>query len=199
MVLDLTQDRYSLFEGHAARTLIALRDGRPVEPCDPIIRTLARKGLVSFDSPMPGPWLDMDDLTEAQESALEGPDTSTVLDPGQAAAAIACVKARIDLRRRDLRGLLETFPTNLRGRPLAQLIDLARRFDRGRRLAPVKPRCLPDTFAFVRCARRRGHAVVMVFGVKLYPFEAHCWAQAGSLVLTDPLDRVRRFKPILAL
>jgi hypothetical protein len=34
---------------------------------------------------------------------------------------------------------------------------------------------------------------------KCHPFEAHCWAQIGQVVLTDPLERVLRFQPILAL
>jgi hypothetical protein len=38
-----------------------------------------------------------------------------------------------------------------------------------------------------------------VLGVRMNPFSAHAWAQFGSIVLTDSLEQVREFTPILAV
>jgi len=38
-----------------------------------------------------------------------------------------------------------------------------------------------------------------VFGVKLNPFSAHCWVQAGDIVLNDAIDHVTIHTPILVV
>jgi hypothetical protein len=38
-----------------------------------------------------------------------------------------------------------------------------------------------------------------VFGVMTKPFGAHCWIQAGDVVLNDVPENVRRFEPILVV
>lgn len=37
------------------------------------------------------------------------------------------------------------------------------------------------------------------FGVRLWPFSAHCWLQRDDLVLADDVERVRGYTPILTL
>jgi Transglutaminase-like superfamily len=72
-------------------------------------------------------------------------------------------------------------------------------FERARLIRSAANLCVPRSLAFVlRCAARglRVHAVI---GVKTKPFEAHCWAQYRSAVLTDPLEHVLQFKPILVI
>ena len=39
----------------------------------------------------------------------------------------------------------------------------------------------------------------LVLGVKLRPFEAHCWVQYGDLLVSDHLGTVEPFTPILVL
>jgi hypothetical protein len=39
----------------------------------------------------------------------------------------------------------------------------------------------------------------LVIGVTTFPFQAHCWLQCGSLVLTDYVEHVRVYTPILAV
>lgn len=71
--------------------------------------------------------------------------------------------------------------------------------ERARLIRSGANRCVPRSLALVlRCATRgiRVHAVI---GVKTKPFEAHCWAQYGSVVLTDPIEHVLQFKPILVI
>lgn len=72
-------------------------------------------------------------------------------------------------------------------------------FERAGLIRSAANRCVPRSLAFVlRCATRgvEAHAII---GVKTNPFEAHCWAQCGSVVLTDPIEHVIRFKPMLVI
>ena len=36
-----------------------------------------------------------------------------------------------------------------------------------------------------------------VFGVRSAPFQTHCWLQLGRIACNDPLDRIRRYTPIM--
>jgi hypothetical protein len=36
-----------------------------------------------------------------------------------------------------------------------------------------------------------------VFGVRTWPFHAHCWLQCDDVVLDDQADRVAAYAPIL--
>jgi hypothetical protein len=59
--------------------------------------------------------------------------------------------------------------------------------------------CLQRCFSLLQCLSRRGIVVDWVFGVRTWPFAAHCWLQLGDQVLCDDLDRVRGYVPILVV
>lgn len=42
-----------------------------------------------------------------------------------------------------------------------------------------------------------GHHVDWIFGVRTWPFGAHCWLQAGDLVLDDEAERLVAYRPIM--
>ncbi|MGR4863183.1 lasso peptide biosynthesis B2 protein [Caulobacter sp. LARHSG274] len=70
------------------------------------------------------------------------------------------------------------------------------------RLAPWLPRdglCLMRSLQQRLFLAARGAAVAWVFGVRTWPFQAHCWLQAGDLVLDDSLAHARGFSPILVV
>jgi hypothetical protein len=104
------------------------------------------------------------------------------------------------------------------GRPLRRLVAEARRArppsprtdDQGlaRRVAdfeallpwaPLQGECLFRSFMLLNFLRADGYDATWVFGVRTWPFQAHCWLQAGEVVLDDVLDRVKPFTPILAV
>ena len=62
---------------------------------------------------------------------------------------------------------------------------------------PFQGLCLHRSYMLRRLLARRGFAVDWVFGVRTWPFMAHCWLQIGDTVLADDLDRVRGYTPIL--
>jgi hypothetical protein len=80
--------------------------------------------------------------------------------------------------------------------PPARASAVALRFLSARRLLPFAPLCLPDSLTLMQFLAWHRTEGTLVFGVKLDPFAAHCWVQAGDVVLNDRLDRVQRFAPV---
>lgn len=64
---------------------------------------------------------------------------------------------------------------------------------------PSPGQCLKRSFMLRRLLAREGIATDWVFGVRTWPFLAHCWLQIDDAVLADDLDRVRGFSPILTV
>lgn len=87
-------------------------------------------------------------------------------------------------------------------RPIG-LDDAAGRLVRGFQFAcllrTAADRCLPRSLALVDLLARRGWRAHAVLGVRQGPFAAHCWVQAGRMVLNDTPEAVACFTPILAL
>ncbi|MNI64878.1 hypothetical protein D3C73_1203480 [compost metagenome] len=65
--------------------------------------------------------------------------------------------------------------------------------------APSPGQCLKRTFTLRRLLAREGIVTDWVFGVRTWPFLAHCWLQIDDVLLADDLDRVRGFSPILTV
>jgi len=80
-----------------------------------------------------------------------------------------------------------------------EIIGRAQAFDRLRMRIPLRRICLRDSLALFALLTRDGLATFLVFGVRLDPFEAHCWVQTGATVLSDRFDNVRQMHPILTI
>lgn len=96
--------------------------------------------------------------------------------------------------------LLATLPARP-GRPVdeAVIMDVLARFQT---LSPWLPRqgaCLYRASVLLRALRYAGQDAVWVFGVRTWPFSAHCWLQIGDQVLDDDPDRVGLYTPIMAV
>lgn len=86
--------------------------------------------------------------------------------------------------------------------PRASASDVARDarvFDQMLPLAPFQGECLFRSFVLLAFLRAAGRDADWVFGVRTYPFEAHCWLQAGDMALDDAAERVCGFTPILVI
>jgi hypothetical protein len=77
-----------------------------------------------------------------------------------------------------------------------EAVALARRFTEAQLHLPRLSRCLPRSLALLDFLARRACPAQLVFGVRTHPFEAHCWVQAGNIVLNDTLSRVGWYTPI---
>lgn len=199
IVLDVPFDRYRKIGGDAGAALIAVAHALPLDRHRAALAELYRSELITTDPPSDAPFLDPRSIPVPNSSELEGGAASRAVNCQDLSVVLDCTASRLHLRRRPLGEVLRAIPHAGPGHREIEIGELARAFDMGRRLAPWRPRCLPDALAFTRRARRYGHEVRLVFGVKDYPFEAHCWAQIADIVLTDPLERVLRFQAILAV
>ena len=75
------------------------------------------------------------------------------------------------------------------------VVRAAARFIAARRLVPHARSCLTESLALLQWLGRPPGAA-LVFGVKLEPFGAHCWAQFGELLLNDRPDAIAQFRPV---
>lgn len=80
----------------------------------------------------------------------------------------------------------------------SETIEAAMRFKSMRPFVPWLSRCLPHALLLRSYLRIGGHRSMLVIGVRLFPFEAHSWVQAGDVVLTDDLDLVAAYSVIAA-
>lgn len=77
---------------------------------------------------------------------------------------------------------------------LANLVAAARR---ARPWIPFEGECLKRSFQLRCLLATHGIAADWIFGVRTWPFSAHCWLQIGDLVVGDRLERVQRYTPIM--
>lgn len=110
------------------------------------------------------------------------------------------LQARSELRRRPIARILAELDQSeaARREPVTTSNPalLAMRFAAARRLTPSAMNCLTDSLALLRWLAAHGSGATLVFGVKLDPFAAHCWAQTDELLLNDHAERVARFTPV---
>ncbi|AZS21755.1 MULTISPECIES: lasso peptide biosynthesis B2 protein [unclassified Caulobacter] len=71
-----------------------------------------------------------------------------------------------------------------------------------RRLTPWLPidgACLFRSHMLRAYLRALGHDAAWVFGVSVWPFDAHCWLQVEDAVLDDEAERLSAYHPILVV
>ena len=76
---------------------------------------------------------------------------------------------------------------------------IAARASAYRRILPFLPfegLCLQRAWQLRELLASDGLAVDWVFGVRTWPFFAHCWLQHDDRVVADRIERVRAFTPI---
>ncbi|MEW5687663.1 MAG: lasso peptide biosynthesis B2 protein [Pseudomonadota bacterium] len=82
--------------------------------------------------------------------------------------------------------------------PSAELRRLCAAFDRLIIWLPVSGKCLVRSFLLLRFLQRSGLDADWVFGVRVWPFVAHCWLQVGDTALDDRPERLAAYTPIHA-
>lgn len=76
------------------------------------------------------------------------------------------------------------------------LLQAVWQFARARRYVPIEPTCLLDSLSLLRFLSWRRLSANIVFGVTSEPFAAHCWVQAGDMVLNETLSDTHAHTPI---
>jgi hypothetical protein len=216
IILDTKRDKY-LCVAHADLAAIAHRlygwayprspteDGANVcDEEDSLIESLVLRGILT-GSPRDGkPFIESE--AWARERTIDGIESEVSVRPSPLSVirffwscgkvhwrlrfgAFSRTVARLELRRRHAHSTGEYDAAGA-----ARLIAVFKL------LRPLFPRpylCLFDSLALLEFLSGHDCFPHLVFGVVADPFEAHCWLQAGTMVLNDDLERTGRYKPIL--
>lgn len=194
VLLDVERDAYFCLAGASAQIEIADTGGLTVG--DPgLAEDLKLSGLMVANPP----------ACPVPRPPAATPTTSALrwTYPAPRAADIATgMGAMIDVlaayRGRSLKQILAAVgPAPASGPPTLATLEIVDRFHAWIPFAPVSGKCLLRSFILRRLLERRGLSAAWVFGVATWPFSAHCWLQAGEVVLDDTVERVSRFTPIL--
>lgn len=108
------------------------------------------------------------------------------------------------LRRYRGRSLDEIVAFTRRSRPARpgdpiEVVRLATVFRDAVVWLPLPRKCLIRSFVLLRFLQRSGVDATWVFGVRTWPFSAHCWLQRDDLVLDDFAERLVAYEPIFAV
>ena len=193
--MDARSDSYFALESDQKSGVIALLDSGQPAGCDPrLAEVLGVAGepaeIVRANCPPPARSL-VDELAPAHWPRPADLFTTARLVIGTRSRLR---RSPIEMVLQDLFATAVTAPVG--SGEFAQLSELARRFLSARRLIPVKGNCLTDSLTLLRLLGPARHAAMLVFGVKLHPFGAHCWVQSNDVVLNDRLDNVAAFSPV---
>lgn len=197
--LDVEADRYFCLADQAEAELRALiaaapRDSAPPERFAPFVeRGLLVTGTegapLAACTPPPPPATSLLDT-----AGSDGGSFATVK------AVLALMRSLARLRWGSLKASLawaRPLPRMAAACPAGRLAGIAAAFDKASRWMSSQDRCLAQSLAVARTARRAGLAVDIVIGVSLGPFAAHCWVQHGAAVVNDRVETVLRYTPIL--
>ena len=195
--LDLSAGRYFLLSGNAAAHFTAFA---AVQAMAADIKSLLQLNILVDGPGIPESRQDIPSARSSYIDAAIAPASMTML-----ARAIALQTVHSFLLAR--RGLSKTLDVAkaAQTRPgfpyrSSTKIDeavVASAFFHAQRIFPSANKCLPRSFAIADLLRRTGHRPTIVIGVQL-PFAAHCWVQCEDRLVSDPLERVGTFVPILA-
>lgn len=194
VALDLGNDAYFCLPG-LAQHLVAEGDGRWTASNAVIANGLLETGL--FQSavsrqprPVPTPTVRTSRLYEGRGSGK------------LAGMTLAVIMAREAWRihGRSLKALIARSPSlPLRHDQAAEAMADACLFDRWMPWMPGQGQCLYRAYLLRAFLASRGRGATWMFGVRTWPFSAHCWLQVGDLLLDDDLDRVALYTPIMAV
>ena len=194
VILDVRRDAYACL-ARAADHMTPERDqGWAIS--DPDVRTaLMDGGMLSSTPPQ-------DRRRVATPVSDELPDGILSLTAASVLAALGAGLATPRFRAATFAEIVdEARRTRLESRDVdpLRLASAVRVFRSGRPWVPFAGLCLQRAYLLRRHLLRRGIGVDWVFGVRTWPFVAHCWLQADGLVIAEGLDHVRTYDPILVV
>lgn len=196
VVLDVNADQYHcLLDG--ADWMVVGEGGSVTVPDEGAASALLTAGLAIGERPKtprrtPEP-------ARRQLATASTPSKQALLLSGFSLAA-----ATISFRGKSLRQLVQVGPpasADSRHKPTDDraLIESVTAVQAALPWIPLEGECLQRAFQIRRVLARRGIHSDWIFGVRTWPFAAHCWLQIGDLVIADTLDRVDRYTPIMVV
>jgi len=204
--LDMGGDRYFKLSGDMESIFMAWLDNACTEKGISLL--VEQKILMAQSSPYRNPVGLIQKVQKAQLSALELPPPPASCSVKTLIEVFATVsRIQVQLKATGIkrtvervlghRGTTETRATDHSDRE--KLLATTHNFLEARKLLPIGTCCLPDSLAMAKFLKKRGTRINIVIGVTSDPFSAHCWAQAGDIVLNDALGNTRIYSPIRVL
>lgn len=200
IVLDLQEDHYDCLVD-AAVWLKAGDDGS-ILVRDRAAANALRETGIAIDDPPPsrrGPCV-RPSRDFSVPTGSQGMEILRALVGMMTATAVFQNKSLLELvghdRSPSLTGFRPTGHDALPGSDIATFLAAARR---ARPWIPFEGECLQRAFQLRYYLALRGIATDWVFGVRTWPFSAHCWLQIGDVVIGDRLERVARYTPIMTV
>jgi hypothetical protein len=124
----------------------------------------------------------------------------------------SCLRAQLALKLRPIQSIVEAVRERKARRaaggapadpPPPDPLELRPLVTAFARLRPLfytlRNACLLDSLTLLHFLSAQDIHPDWVFGVKMEPFDAHCWVQQGEVLLNDVPDRVRQYSPILVV
>jgi hypothetical protein len=191
ILLDLEKDDYLCLPG--AGEAVKTGEGGALQVGDAgVAGILDAAGLLGPGPVMPGKPLPARPLVSViYEPAGRPPTLPMWLDGLQAALAVR--KARKGAGVKDYLALAGGADGDRNPLRVAQA---SRAFWRMAPWLPIEGECLVRSAVLMRFLRRRGLEADWVFGVRLWPFTAHCWVQLDGVCLNDDVERLTSYTPI---
>lgn len=193
VVLDLRTDAYILITG-ASALLQPVRNGGGVCGAAAVVDDLVTAGLAARTNRL---W--RTPLTPAVSDIRLPGDAPPLAALSALAHALAATAA---FKGQNLAALVETARRRrslARRQDLAEAVRQAGAFEAVRPWVPFEGDCLQRSWMLHDRLCKRGVDAAWVFGVRTWPFFAHCWVQVRDVVVGDTLNRVGGFTPIMAV
>lgn len=191
VLLDLEKDDYLFLPGAADAVAKGESGALKVEDAG-VAGILDAAGLLGAGPVMPGkPLPERPSVSVIHEPAGYPPTLRMWLDG--LLAALAVRKARKSAGVKDYLALAGEAGGD---RNPVRVAQAARAFWRMAPWLPIEGECLLRSALLMRFLQRRGLGADWVFGVRLWPFTAHCWVQLDGVCLNDDVERLTSYTPI---
>ncbi len=197
ILLDVRADRYRAMGARAAGVLHQIATGAAIED-EEVLRDLIAADILHCG----------DDVARRATMVRPARQVRDVPDgPGTSLSALRVLAGLTRIigrqRWRGFEACLTIAAKSKVAQPLRRDPDasvrIAKAYARARRWVPIRPICLRDSLCLLALLNRAGLDASLVLGVRVDPFAAHCWVQVDDMLLSDELDVVAEFTPILVL
>jgi hypothetical protein len=200
LFLDLVADRYFCLSAPLDRAFSALCGTEPADPA--LASTLVEMGILiaSRDALSPSPCAARSWTTTAKSDPHARPSIASI--------AMALARRALWSRRVGRRPLAQNVQYLERQKqkgartgppPPAAIARIEGAYRRAALIVPTRDRCLATSMALMSALMAQGARADLVLGVKLDPFQAHCWVELDGAVIGDEPDLLRPFSPILVV
>ena len=195
--LDTLTDAYFCLAA-AAEIIVLAPGGQAQVSQDDVAAQLLEAGLLAFE---PAPSV----VPVPPRPTISTRLASRAYTPMTLGVVLTTVAATLQVGRRFSR---QSFASLLAGpaplalalqNPSQALTDAVAQFERLRPWLPLQGECLLRSYHLRTFLRARGLDALWVFGVRTWPFDAHCWLQAGDTALDEDLERLSAYHPIMAV